>query len=224
MKVRKIRWLFIAALTALLIVSFVYELPTIGALAEWTNGRYRFAGGTAPLSLAYALLVIGLYLLLMYASPSDVGEPLPGVFRRFVAFLLDFMLAMSAVAPILGVLPALTEWRRTGVFAWNFERTTPAPEDTLLATIGLVFCSVGLGFYYALPLIRGRPSPGACIVGYQIIPDEGTTISFRTALLRTLLGFIAVCSAYLAPFVARDRKKGKFWLDRVFGTRAVKLN
>jgi hypothetical protein len=224
MKVKELRWLFIAALTALLIVSLVAEFPTIGASAEWTNGRYRFAGGTAPWALAYALVVIGLYLLLMYASPSDLGQPLPGVFRRFVAFWLDFILAMLAVAPILGILPALTEWRRTRVFAWNFERTTPAPGDTLLATIGLVLCSTALVFYYALPLIRGKPSPGACIVGYQIIPEEGTTLSFRTALLRTLLGFIAVCGAYLAPFVARDRKKGKFWLDKVFGTRAVTLN
>jgi hypothetical protein len=43
------------------------------------------------------------------------------------------------------------------------------------------------------------------------------------ALLRTLLGFIAACGAYLAPFIARDRKKGKFWLDKVFDTRAVTL-
>jgi uncharacterized RDD family membrane protein YckC len=196
----------------------------MGASAEWTNGRYRFAGGTTPWALAYALLVIGLYILLMYAPPSDQGPTLPGVFRRFVAFWLDFTLAMFALAPILGILPAITEWRRTGVFAWNFERTTPAPSDTLVAAIILAFCSIALVLYYALPLIRRKPSPGSSIVGYQIIPDEGTTLTFRTAVLRTLLGFIAVWGAYLAPFVERDRKEGKFWLDKVFGTRAVTLN
>jgi hypothetical protein len=222
--VKEFRWLFIAAFTALVVLGFVSEIPTIGAFAEWTNGRYRFAGGTTPWALAYALLVIGLYILLMYASPSDQGQTLPGVFRRFVAFWLDLMLAMFALAPILGILPAITEWRRTGVFAWNFERTTPAPGDMLLASISLVFCSVALVLYYATPLIRHKPSPVGCIVGYQIIPDEGTTLTFRTAVLRTLLGFIAVCGWYLAPFVDRDRKKGKFWLDKVFGTRAVTLN
>jgi hypothetical protein len=166
MKVKEIRWLFIGALTALVIIGFVSEIPTIGLSAEWTDGRYRFAGGTAPWAIAYALLVIGFYILLMYASPSEPGKPLPGVFRRFVAFWLDFMLAMFVVAPLLGILPALTEWRRTGVFAWNFERTTPAPGDTLLATIGLVFCFAALVFYYAFPLIRRKPSPGACVVGY----------------------------------------------------------
>jgi hypothetical protein len=38
-----------------------------------------------------------------------------------------------------------------------------------------------------------------------------------------MLGFIAVSTAYLAPFIFRDRKKGKFWLDKVFGTHAVML-
>jgi len=124
----------------------------------------------------------------------------------------------------MGILPALTEWKRTGVLAWNFERTTQAPGDNLMATIVGVSCFVGLILYYTFPLVRGKPSPGDCIVGYQIIPDEGTTLSFRKALLRTLMGFIAAWAFYLAPFVARDRKNGKFWLDMVFGTRAVKLS
>jgi len=224
MKVKQFRWLFIGALAAFVILGFVSKLPTMGASVGWTNGRYRFAGGTTPWALAYAPLVMGLYILLMYAPPSDQGPALPGVFRRFVAFWLDFMLAMFALTPILGIIPAITEWRRTGVFAWNFERTTAAPSDTLVAATILTFCSIALVLYYVLPLIRRKPSPGGCIVGYQIIPDEGTTLPFRTAVLRTLLGFIAVWGAYVAPFVARDRKNGKFWLDKVFGTRAIMLS
>jgi len=223
MRIKELRWLFIAVVAALVVRGFVGQPTNLGVSAEWINDRYRFAGGTAPWALAFALLVSGLYLLLMYASPAVQRQPLPGVFRRFVAFWLDFILAMMVVAPILGILPALTEWRRTGVFEWNFQRTTPAHGDWLLATIGVALCFVALLFYYALPLIRLRPSPGTCIVGYQVLPDEGTTLSLRTALLRTLLGFVAVAAAYIAPFVSRDRTKGKFWLDKVFGTHAVRL-
>ena len=157
MKVKQYRWAFVGAFAAFVILAFVSQLPTMGASAEWNNGRYRFAGGTTPWALAYALLVIGLYISLMYASPSDEGPTLPGVIRRFVAFWLDFMLAMFALAPILGILPTITEWRRTGVFAWNFERTTPTPSDMLLASIILVLCSVSLVLYFALPLLRRLP-------------------------------------------------------------------
>jgi uncharacterized RDD family membrane protein YckC len=223
MRINELRWLFIAAVAVLVFRGFVGQPSNLGVSAEWINDRYRFAGGTAPWALAFALLVSGLYLLLMYASPAVQGRPLPGVFRRFIAFWLDFALAMMVVTPILGIVPALTEWRRTGVFEWNFQRATPAHGDWLLAAIGVTLCFGALIFYYALPLIRCRPSPGACIVGYQVVPDEGTTLSFRSALLRTLLGFVAVCAAYVAPFVSRDRTKGKFWLDKVFGTRAVRI-
>jgi hypothetical protein len=223
MKINQFRWLFIAVLTAVLIISSASDFQTIGLTSEWNNGRYYFAGGTALWALAYALVLTGLYFLLMNASSCELGQPLPGVFRRFVAFWLDFILAIFAVGPVLGILPALTEWRRTGVFAWSFERTTPAPGDTLLAAVGLLLGLTTLVFYYALPLVLGKPSPGTCIVGYQVIPDEGKTLSFRRAVLRTLLGFIAPCAAYLAPFISRDRKNGKFWLDKIFGTRAVKL-
>lgn len=218
------RWLFVGLLVVLLFAGSVAGPISIGVWARWSDHRYLFGGGTRPWAIALAALVIGLYLLLMYAAPSGVGKPLPGVVRRFVAFWLDFVFATIAVAPIFGVLPAVTEWRRTGVFEWVFERSNPAPGDGLLIAAQVLVVSVALVFYYAFPLARSRPSPGTCIAGYQIVADDGTALTLQAALLRTLLGFIALLIVYLAPFVARDRKGGKFWLDKVFGTRALMLS
>jgi len=223
MEVKELRWLFIAFLVALIVVSYISTPATFGISQQWTNGEYRFTAGTHPVALALALLFAGLYTLLMIAPPANLGAPLPGVFRRFVTFFLDFLFAMFLVIPIIGILPMLTEWRRTGAFEWYFERTVPAPGDGWLTTAGFLLIIPGLIFYFAFPLLRRRPSPGACVAGYQIVPDEGTTLTVRTAILRTLLGFIAASGAYIAPFIARDRKRGKFWLDAVFGTRALKL-
>jgi uncharacterized RDD family membrane protein YckC len=220
---KHLRWLFVGLLVVLLLVGIVAEPTGIGLRAQWSNDRYLFAGGTQPWALALAALVTGLYFLLMYAAPSGVGKPLPGVVRRFVAFWLDFVLAMMAIAPIFGVLPTFMEWRRTGAFEWVFERPNPAPADGLLIAAQFVLCSIALAFYYVFPLVRRRPSPGTCIVGYQVVTDAGTTLALRAAILRTLLGFIALCVAYLAPFIERDSKNGKFWLDKVFDTRAVML-
>lgn len=218
------RWLFLGLLSVLPFVGIVTGPTRIGLWAQWSNDHHSFGGGTQPWALVFSALTIGLYLLLMYAVPSGAGMPLPGVVRRFVAFWLDFVLAMMAVAPIFGAVLALTEWRRTGVFQWAFERANAAPGDRLLIAAQLLLCSVALAFYYAFPLLRRRPSPGTCVVGYQVIAEDGITLTVRTALLRTLLGFVALCLAYLAPFIERDSKNGKFWLDKVFGTRAVMLS
>jgi|SRR5579872_133997 len=220
---KQFKWLFVGLLSVLLFVGIVTGPTRIGLWAQWSNDHYSFGGGTQPWALAFSAVVIGLYLLLMYAEPSGVGKPLPGVVRRFVAFWLDFVLAMLAVTPIFGAVLTLTEWRRTGLFQWTFERANAAPGDRLLIAAQLLLCSVALVFYYAFPLVRRRPSPGTCIVGYQVVAEDGITLTVRTALLRTLLGFLALCVAYLAPFIERDSKNGKFWLDKVFGTRAVML-
>lgn len=225
MTVKQVRWLFIGSLVVFFIVGEVSGPLIFGVSVEWTSGgQYRFSGGTAPWALAYAMMLIGLYAWFMSAAPRKLGQSLPGVLRRFVAFWTDFALAMSAIAPILGLLPAVTEWRRTGVFAWNFVRTTPAPGDDLLTAIELLFSCVALLLYFVAPLVLGKPSPGSCILGYQIISDEGKKLSFENALFRTLLGLIAILFAYFAPFIGRDREKGKFWVDKVFRTRAVILN
>lgn len=223
MKAKEFRWVFLAAVAAPVIILSIREPETLGVSYEWTNGRYSFGGGTALWALAFSVVMVGLYVALMHSLLTAKGQPLPGVFRRFVAFWLDFFLAMMAVVPVAGILPTVTEWRRTGVFQWNFERTTHASGDGAVGAIGFTLSMALLALYYCLPLVRGRPSPGTCIMGYQVIPEEGITLSFRAALLRTLLGFFAMCTAWLAPFVDRDRKKGQFWLDKVFRTRAVKL-
>ena len=220
---KDLRWPFLAVLAVALLLISISEPATFGISQEWTNGAYRFAGGTHPGALIVALVLVVLYLLLMFAKAANVGEPLPGVFRRFVTFWIDFVLAMMLITPVMGILPALTEWKRTRTFQWHFERTIHAPGDGWLTAVGAVFLVAGLVFYFALPLIRRKPSPGACITGYQIVPDDGITMTTQRAILRTLLGFIALCIAYLAPFIERDRENGKFWLDKVFRTRALVL-
>jgi hypothetical protein len=224
MKTRHFRWVFLAALMPFVVLGFVGQPLSLGASAEWSDGNYRFAGGTEPWALAYSFLLIVLYLfMLFYSELGEQGLPLPGVFRRFIAFWLDFALAMMLFAPILGIVPTVTEWKRTGVFEWSFERTTYVPSDGLIVICGVLLTFVGLVSYYTWPLLCRIPSPGACIMGYQIVPDEGVTLTTRMALLRTLLGFVATAGWPIAPLVARDKGKGKFWLDKVFRTRAVKL-
>jgi uncharacterized RDD family membrane protein YckC len=224
MKAREFRWLFLLVLATVLIVGGISKPTNLGASAEWSKDGYRFAGGTQVWALALSALIIGLYLLLMYSPLSEPKQTLPGVFRRFAAFWLDFILAMMFIAPILGLIPLFVEWRRTHVFEWNFERTVPASGDKLVLAAVFLLTFVALVFYYAFPLIRCKPSPGSCIAGYQIVADDGKPLVLRKAVLRALLGFVAVCTAYVAPFIARNCNEGKFWLDVVFRTRAVTLN
>jgi RDD family len=224
MSMQYIRWFFISLLGLVTFLAILLPAPvTLGASSTWTNGNYRFAGGTHPAALVVAALFAMLYLVLMTAAPPELGRTLQGVVRRFFAFWLDSIIAMMMIGPTFGILATIAEWRRTGVFVWIFERETPASTDNLLTMGGASLVFVLLLFYFALPLVRRRPSPGSCILGYQVVPDQGLTLTLRSALLRTIVGFFAMSMWPLTPFFARQRKKGKVWFDRAFGTHAVLL-
>lgn len=223
MSMTGMRWIFVALLVVVLILGFLNGPLTLGITQEWSSGNYRFAGGTHPVALAFAVVISGLYLLLMYSPAPSIGSPFPGLFRRFVAFFVDFAFAMLVIAPVIGALATLTEWKRTGTFQWSFERATHAGSDIWLTIAGILLGAVALIPYYTVPLIRGRPSPGACVTGYHVIPDDRNTLTPAMAVSRTLVGFFALSAWPLALIVARDSKTGKFWLDKVFHTRAVKL-
>ena len=190
MNAKHFRWLFFLLLAGLVIVAYSLDAPTtIGLSGESSSDKYLIGGGTAPWALCYAALTVGLYFLLMYSSPTSHGRTIRGWWRRLAAFWLDFILVMVAVSPILGLLPVLAEWRRTGVFAWSFERTTPAPGDGILFVMMFAVAIPTVALYYIWPLVRDRPTPGACIMGYQIVAANGAALTFRGALRRTLWGF-----------------------------------
>jgi hypothetical protein len=78
-------------------------------------------------------------------------------------------------------------------------------------------------FFVAIPTSKGRPTPGACILGYCDKPDTGSRLTFWSAMLRAALGAVALFGWpcwIMAYFFKREKKLGKFWLDAVFQTHA----
>lgn len=226
MNAKHLRWIFVALLSIFLVIAFIPDLlprVSLGFSSETVDGRTSISGGTHPALICFAIVLMLLYTNVMLAEAPTTGNSYPGVFRRFVAFYVDFFFSMLTIAPLIGIIPMLVEWKTTSVFEWSFERNTSSPSDPLVLAISMLVTSLTLVLWYSLPLVLGKPSPGCLVLRYQIVSAEVKPIPWRTAISRVLLGFIAACGALIAPFVARDRKKGQFWLDKVFDTRAVKI-
>jgi hypothetical protein len=224
MNVKHFRWLFLAIVLVLIYWASTMPPTTIGISQSCTDGVCHFEGGTEPRAIACAVGIILLYVLFLYSSPASSGAPVPGVLRRFVAFWLDFIFFMAGTVPLVGIVPTVLEWRRTGLFVWSFARDVSAPYDGWLSWFLALVAFMLMAIYFALPLVRARPSPGSCIMGYQILSDNGGSLTLVEALKRVCFGFFAVCSAYFVNSRPRDKSKGKFWLDLKFGTHAVMLN
>ena len=223
MKITDVRWIFVGLLAVWLFQTFSSSSAELTSVFTLSNNE--LVAKTSPFDLGCSLVLLVLYLLLVNAEVSRTAGCLPGVFRRFIAFWIDLIAMVSLLVPIMAFIPLSAEWARTsGDLQWALERTATSTGETIFVT-SLFFLGLLLPLlYYAIPLMNQRPTPGACVMGYRIVPDTGTTLTFKKALLRTMLGFVAACAAWAAPFLGRRREEGKFWLDMVFSTHAVKLN
>ncbi|WP_321470777.1 RDD family protein [uncultured Paludibaculum sp.] len=225
MTVRRFRWVFLDLLGLIFgLTGYFSERPAFAASIEWTNGSYAFSGGTQPWSLGLSAVIVVAFILLMRAKRVESAGPLPGLLIRFAAFWIDFLLALFAFAPLYGAVPVIVEWRRTGAFAWFVERNIRVASDVPVVLLSMALLMVGLLFHFTIPFVLRRPSPGACVAGYQVVADEGYSLSLERVLLRNFVGYFALCTAWIAPFAGRDKQAGKFWLDKLFHTRAVLLD
>ncbi len=202
----------------------------MGNLASRTSGSYVAIDNSKthievwfkPLSLSIPAALLGLFILLLFAKTSDGTTPVPGLLRRFAAFYVDFMyVGAGIVRPIQGLVDVLAERWRTGTWQWNFVRDYAARTDTAVFFVSAAAYVLAIMVYFALPLMRGRPTIGSLMLGYQVVADDGNPLTWGEAGLRVFLGFFAACSTIIAFWIGRDASKGKFWLDKVCKTHAV---
>jgi uncharacterized RDD family membrane protein YckC len=219
-KAISLRWLSLAYFALVLAATEIRAHKLAGAAPTWLDGNYGFEAGALPWSLAVGILGLSLLFALISSSGGKTTGPMPHLFRRWIAGWIDWILAFVVPTPFAGLAFAWIEYRRTGVFKWISQ--SPEPSDPQLGAIAL-FIFLSSVLYYAIPWWLGKATPGACIFGYRVSPDEGSRLTLVSAIMRVLLGSVALLawpSWILSFFLKRNRSAGKFWLDAAFKTHA----
>lgn len=224
MKARELRWFLLGYLALLFVAMSLRSNETVGISANSVNSNYDFEAGAPPWSIAFGVVGAGLYIALLFVERGEYVKPMPHLLRRWLAGLIDWIWALLVPAFVPGLIAILLEYRKTGVFEWVVERQEPQHWDIPLAFAGILATMlVMMPAYCAFCWARGKPTPGSCIFGYRIAPDDGSRLNFWMACLRALLGGMALLGWpcwILAAFLKRDKLKGQFWLDAIFDTHA----
>jgi uncharacterized RDD family membrane protein YckC len=186
------------------------------------NGDTSYGASSDPALLLISPLLIALYLWVLRQPPGErQGFVTAGIWRRLWAFLVDFLFAMFAITPWMGLIALLVEAGHTGHFDWVVQRQPAHDGDGALAALLLLPCMVVLLSYFALPLYLGRPTPGTVLLGIAVRADSGRPLPFFVALGRTALSYAAVCGCFISiPMALFDPEK-RMWQDKAFGTRVV---
>jgi hypothetical protein len=233
MRAASLRWAFLALFIMFFIMTIVAiamhsgKEGGIGVGMSWSGEDYLFSASAPPWALAFTLVSAVLCVALLLARVEDSSRPMPHLFRRFVAGLVDWAIALVMFASVQGLVSVLIEYHRAGVFNWVIDRHERQPWDIPEVIIGTLVVFAAMTVYFAAFFSKGKPTPGACIAGYRVRADENFRLTFRRAALRALLGSMALLGWpcwILAYVLKREKAKGKFWLDVIFRTHAEFLS
>jgi uncharacterized RDD family membrane protein YckC len=192
----------------------------VGYFAESQNGATHVQGGTTPGNIVMSLFGIALFCLLMRMELRVEDFRAAPLWRRFAAFLIDFMFSLLTLSGIAAIFPLLSETLRTGTFKWHFERNHFVAFDAVNAILILLYMGA-LIMYFAFPLTKRRQTLGCFILRIATL-SAGESLLYlplSTALWRVFKEFSGLCSP-MRTIKERD-SHGRTWYDRETGFTVV---
>ena len=173
-----------------IILTYLFSASAVGFNSHSEGRKGYMAAGSHPALLAWSAFSIVLVAVLFRLKVEEIPDGISSSWRRFFAFLMDFWFSLAIVASLGGVVPLWIESRRTGHFAWHFERNYSVPSDAF--GVPLVFIGLALMFlYFAWPLTKGKQTVGCFILRLRVAPPFGLSgaFTFQQAVRRVWMEF-----------------------------------
>lgn len=176
----------------------------------------------SPGALAIAPIIFLICLLgRKDVVPFQVDQTV-GIWTRFAAFLIDFVVFVSVIFPFftLGLLWSEAMW--TGEFSWSYSRNFLRPSDWV-SWVGLAFLQFIMFVCLRAPPKIGEPTAGQYVMGYMIVP-AGSPLDHVKSGYRIWLGLLAFIVWPYTLFHVLRQPGTVYWWDRVSETRAVRTD
>jgi uncharacterized RDD family membrane protein YckC len=206
-------------ITAVFLLSLVgwHFLPidSIGFSCHTSSDGIDVSAGTHPAVLVWAALVICFYVFLLKKriSTNVVGNA--GLFRRVLAYLIDFPLVVVTTSCVTAIIPLAAEAHRVGHFEWSVQRDYLVSSDLGVILPLSLLSLVELFFYFVYPLTRGKQTIGDYIMRIKVTPRFGNEGRFTwgAAIERV---FYSAAGLMLWPYTVWKKldRNGQTWYDR----------
>jgi hypothetical protein len=207
----------LAVTVAILAVQFATSSQH-GFQANCVNDQcYVVAATSLPGLIASAVLAAFVYLYPQPRHETGHTEPIK-LWKRGVAFYVDFWIALSITAPAATLPLLFEEGRFTGDFRWSFERDFARSTDAALAVPAILIMFVVLFLYFYLHLRLQRQTIGQYLMGFRVEPEAGTEMN---AFSVVALSWIGMCMWPFALYGAAKHPQKLFWWNEKTRTRVV---
>jgi hypothetical protein len=212
-----------AAIVVFLVVGLIaiFHTGPTGDSNASASGGTMVSAASDPLLIGWSVIAVGLFAVLMTIETKVTVGGTAKLKRRAAAFTIDLLFTLTILSSLAALLPLWLEARRTGHFAWHFERDYAVRTDVVIVpTVLFVMAMVFLYFVY--PLTRDKQTIGSFVMRVKVTPPFGDVgrFTFREALRRTgyvLLG-MATWQWARKDFVDDEDRT---WWDRKTNTRVA---
>lgn len=148
---------------------------------------------------------------------EDYPERRVGIWNRFWACQIDFIVAICLLIGIYIILILIIEYLATGQWQWSYARDEMKVRD-VFGEAGIFLLYFGLYYYFYKHAALGRATPGQYILGYRIVPAEYGVPQFGA---RVFHGAVALWLSIFTLIFTRKNKTGIYFWDDATNTRAI---
>ena len=188
---------------------------------DLTHHRVSVSAGTYPGFILWSLACLFLFGMLMGKLEVYGGLQVPSLWRRFWAFILDFIFGVTVPGSVFALLPIYLEAQRTGNFQWQFQRDYSVASDWLIWPL-VILMMVILVLYFAYPLTKGKATIGGYLLRLILTEkDKPVVLPWTRAIKRVLWQMFGLCVWPFTVIKGKDTE-GKTWYDRKSGFRVMR--
>jgi len=192
-----------------------------GITSHCYNGDCFVMASTSLFSIVCGV-ILGLYAILFPRQKSISDKPLEvGIWRRFGAFLVDFIVVLTVATPLLTLPLILAEYYETGIFAWSFQRDFSRTTDNVIIIPSALSFFFFLSFYFYKFHMTGQPTLGQYILGFRVTGNDND-VKKGEAASRVVLSFVGLCIWPISVLHALYNGK-EFWWDEFSNTKVERI-
>jgi len=204
-------------------VSTILTRKFIGVTLQQQNGYYLMQAGSSLAAVFVSVLMIPFTFLYKAKDKPKISNKPVNLWRRFLALLIDFLMALVIIGPLLALPALIIESQNTQSFSWYFTRDWPRESDMLVTLFAVIPGMIWTLIYLSFPPAKGKQTFGQYLMGYRISAYKGSKITFKRALLRNVFGFLVLCLWPITLLMAYYHPKKYLLHDNEDGLRPERL-
>jgi uncharacterized RDD family membrane protein YckC len=194
---------------------------SVGVSSQCLNDDCWVSASSSLFAIISGLLLAAFVLFFPRKNFTESSDGIVGVWRRFGALFLDFLVVLAIITPIAALPLLAVESSYIGSFEWSFIRDFSREADSYFL-FPSIFIMFGLVFFYFYQYSKNmQQTLGQYVLNYKVTPVQESRQSYPFAK-RVIYSYLGLCAWPISVILALKSEKKACWWDKSTNTKAIR--